>query len=46
MSTAQKKGAEESYSSDPFEEVSVSGSGSKDNNIWTRNKNQPANKKA
>lgn len=39
MSTAQKnKGPEESYSSDPFEEVSASGSGSKDNNIWTRNK--------
>jgi len=47
MSTAQKnKGAEESYSSDPFEEVSASGSGSKDNNIWTRNKVQPVNKKA
>lgn len=39
MSTAQKnKGQEESYSSDPFEEVSASGSGSKDNPIWTRNK--------
>lgn len=46
MSTAQKnKGQEESYSSDPFEEVSASGSGSKDNNIWTRNKVQPANQK-
>ena len=40
MSTAQKlKRVEESYSSDPFEDVSVSGSGSKEvNNIWTKNK--------
>lgn len=37
-SGSMAKGAEESYSSDPFEEVSVSGSGDKVNNIWTRNK--------
>lgn len=40
MSTGHKgKKAEESYSSDPFEDVSMSGSGSKEvNNIWTKNK--------
>jgi len=33
------KKAEESYSSDPFEDISISGSGSKEvNNIWTKNK--------
>lgn len=49
MSTGKKgKKAEESYSSDPFEDVSISGSGSKEvNNIWTKNKttNLVANRK-
>jgi hypothetical protein len=39
-SSSLAKAAEESYSSDPFEEVSASGSGDKVNNIWTRNKDQ------
>ena len=41
MSTEKKlKKPEESYNSDSFEDVSVSGSGSKDqmNNIWTKNR--------
>jgi hypothetical protein len=40
MGSSLAKPAEESYSSDPFEEVSASGSGDKVNNIWTRNKDQ------
>ena len=44
-SAAKPKKEEESYSSDPFEEVSASNSGSKNDNIWTRNKNQLDKKK-
>ena len=47
MSTGQKnKKPEDSYSSDPFEDVSVSGSGSNDkiNNIWTKNKEKKEEK--
>ena len=39
-SAQKEKGPEESYSSDAFEDVSMSGSGSKKLDLWSGNKNK------